>query len=83
MFIFSGYEVDGIHEASDPVEAVKKAEAIFIGEPSSNTFLLCSLIFFLYQYFLWFNLLLVSPQCKLEFKLSVFALQEEETLSGC
>ncbi|XP_041663318.1 alpha-aspartyl dipeptidase [Cheilinus undulatus] len=31
-----GYEVDGIHEASDPVEAVRKAEAIFIG--GGNTF---------------------------------------------
>ncbi|XP_074551243.1 alpha-aspartyl dipeptidase [Halichoeres trimaculatus] len=31
-----GYEVDGIHEASDPVDAVRKAEAIFIG--GGNTF---------------------------------------------
>ncbi|XP_034549305.1 alpha-aspartyl dipeptidase [Notolabrus celidotus] len=31
-----GYEVDGIHEASDPVAAVKNAEAIFIG--GGNTF---------------------------------------------
>ncbi|KAG7231514.1 hypothetical protein INR49_011593 [Caranx melampygus] len=31
-----GYEVDGIHEASDPVEAVRKAEGIFIG--GGNTF---------------------------------------------
>lgn len=31
-----GYEVDGIHEAADPVEAVRKAEAIFIG--GGNTF---------------------------------------------
>lgn len=28
----AGYEVDGIHEAADPVEAVRRAEAIFIGE---------------------------------------------------
>lgn len=31
-----GYEVDGIHEAADPVEAVRKAQAIFIG--GGNTF---------------------------------------------
>lgn len=31
-----GYEVDGIHEAADPVDAVQKAEAIFIG--GGNTF---------------------------------------------
>uniref|UniRef100_A0A3Q3XLX8 dipeptidase E n=1 Tax=Mola mola TaxID=94237 RepID=A0A3Q3XLX8_MOLML len=31
-----GYEVDGIHEASDPVAAVRKAEGIFIG--GGNTF---------------------------------------------
>uniref|UniRef100_A0A8P4KBJ3 Alpha-aspartyl dipeptidase n=1 Tax=Dicentrarchus labrax TaxID=13489 RepID=A0A8P4KBJ3_DICLA len=31
-----GYEVDGIHEAPDPVGAVRKAEAIFIG--GGNTF---------------------------------------------
>ncbi|XP_035994810.1 alpha-aspartyl dipeptidase isoform X1 [Fundulus heteroclitus] len=31
-----GYEVDGIHEATDPVEAVRKAEGIFIG--GGNTF---------------------------------------------
>lgn len=31
-----GYDVDGIHEAADPVEAVRKAEAIFIG--GGNTF---------------------------------------------
>ncbi|XP_005811370.1 alpha-aspartyl dipeptidase-like [Xiphophorus maculatus] len=31
-----GYEVDGIHEAADPVEAVRKAEGIFIG--GGNTF---------------------------------------------
>ncbi|XP_076118798.1 alpha-aspartyl dipeptidase [Alosa pseudoharengus] len=31
-----GYEVDGVHEAADPVEAVRKAEAIFIG--GGNTF---------------------------------------------
>lgn len=28
----AGYEVDSIHEASDPVDAVRKAEGIFIGE---------------------------------------------------
>ncbi|KAM4730931.1 alpha-aspartyl dipeptidase [Anableps anableps] len=31
-----GYEVDGIHEAADPVEAVRQAEGIFIG--GGNTF---------------------------------------------
>lgn len=31
-----GYEVDSIHEAPDPVDAVRKAEAIFIG--GGNTF---------------------------------------------
>ncbi|XP_070770741.1 alpha-aspartyl dipeptidase [Enoplosus armatus] len=31
-----GYEVDSIHEASDPVDAVRKAEGIFIG--GGNTF---------------------------------------------
>ncbi|KAM4561944.1 alpha-aspartyl dipeptidase [Fundulus diaphanus] len=31
-----GYEVDSIHEAADPVEAVRKAEGIFIG--GGNTF---------------------------------------------
>ncbi|XP_034006168.1 alpha-aspartyl dipeptidase [Trematomus bernacchii] len=31
-----GYEVDGIHEAPDPVAAVRKAEGIFIG--GGNTF---------------------------------------------
>ncbi|XP_071403620.1 alpha-aspartyl dipeptidase [Centroberyx affinis] len=31
-----GYELDSIHEASDPVTAVRKAEGIFIGD--SNTF---------------------------------------------
>ncbi|XP_028292011.1 alpha-aspartyl dipeptidase-like [Gouania willdenowi] len=31
-----GYEVESIHEASDPVEAVRKAEGIFIG--GGNTF---------------------------------------------
>lgn len=31
-----GYEVDSIHEASDPVDAVQKAEGIFIG--GGNTF---------------------------------------------
>lgn len=28
----AGYEVESIHEASDPVDAVRKAEGIFIGE---------------------------------------------------
>lgn len=32
VFDPAGYEVDGVHEASDPVEAVRKAEGIFIGE---------------------------------------------------
>lgn len=32
MFDPAGYEVDGVHEAPDPVEAVRKAEGIFIGE---------------------------------------------------
>uniref|UniRef100_A0A4W4FDU6 dipeptidase E n=1 Tax=Electrophorus electricus TaxID=8005 RepID=A0A4W4FDU6_ELEEL len=31
-----GYEVDSVHEAADPVEAVRKAEGIFIG--GGNTF---------------------------------------------
>ncbi|XP_054887962.1 alpha-aspartyl dipeptidase-like [Poeciliopsis prolifica] len=31
-----GYEVDGIHEAADPVEAVRKAEGILLG--GGNTF---------------------------------------------
>ncbi|KAM9710711.1 alpha-aspartyl dipeptidase [Menidia menidia] len=31
-----GYEVDGIHEAADPVDAVRRAEAVFIG--GGNTF---------------------------------------------
>lgn len=35
-FTSLGYEVDGIHEASDPVDAVRKAEGIFIG--GGNTF---------------------------------------------
>lgn len=30
--LLSGYEVDSIHEASDPVEAVRKAQGIFIGK---------------------------------------------------
>lgn len=32
----AGYEVDGIHEAPDPVDAVRKAEGIFIGEEHRN-----------------------------------------------
>ncbi|XP_073329782.1 alpha-aspartyl dipeptidase [Pagrus major] len=35
-FTSLGYELDGIHEASDPVNTVRKAEAIFIG--GGNTF---------------------------------------------
>lgn len=38
-----GYEVDGIHEAADPVEAVRKAEAIFIG--GGNTFRLLKTLY--------------------------------------
>lgn len=33
----AGYEVDSIHEAADPVEAVRKAEAIFIGGGAIQT----------------------------------------------
>lgn len=29
---FPGYDLDSIHEAADPVEAVQKSEAIFIGK---------------------------------------------------
>lgn len=32
----AGYEVDGIHEAPDPVDAVRKAEGIFIGEEKQD-----------------------------------------------
>ncbi|KAM3862422.1 alpha-aspartyl dipeptidase [Diretmus argenteus] len=35
-FSILGYEIDSIHEASDPVDAVRKAEGIFIG--GGNTF---------------------------------------------
>lgn len=35
----AGYEVESIHEAADPVDAVRKAEGIFIGEE-----LLCPLL---------------------------------------
>ncbi|KAF4086539.1 hypothetical protein AMELA_G00084640 [Ameiurus melas] len=38
-----GYEVDGVHEAADPVEAVRKAEAIFIG--GGNTFRLLKALY--------------------------------------
>lgn len=38
-----GYEVDGVHETTDPVAAVRKAEAIFIG--GGNTFRLLKALY--------------------------------------
>ncbi|XP_020828501.1 alpha-aspartyl dipeptidase-like isoform X1 [Phascolarctos cinereus] len=38
-----GYELDSIHESSDPVEAVRKSEAIFVG--GGNTFRLLKILY--------------------------------------
>ncbi|XP_032801656.1 alpha-aspartyl dipeptidase-like [Petromyzon marinus] len=38
-----GYEIDGIHKAEDPVEAVKNAQGIFIG--GGNTFRLLKMLY--------------------------------------
>ncbi|XP_023661510.1 alpha-aspartyl dipeptidase [Paramormyrops kingsleyae] len=42
-FTSLGYELDSVHEAADPVEAVKRAEGIFIG--GGNTFRLLKTLY--------------------------------------
>ncbi|XP_048876253.1 alpha-aspartyl dipeptidase-like [Brienomyrus brachyistius] len=42
-FTSLGYQLDSVHEAADPVEAVKKAEGIFIG--GGNTFRLLKTLY--------------------------------------